>query len=190
MKDWIGNASVRNCNLRSAEADENDFYATEPKATELLLKEEQFTENVWECACGEGHMSEVLKAHGYKVYSTDLIDRGYGYGGIDFLKQTTPKQKTDIVTNPPYKYAKEFVEHSLKISHNGAKIAMFLKLTFLEGQGRRDLFKKYPPKTVYVSSARLQCGKNGRFDGKLMVAYSWFVWEKGYTGDTVIKWIN
>ena len=22
------------------------------------------------------------------------------------------------------------------------------------------------------------------------VAYAWFVWEKGYKGDTILKWIN
>ena len=81
----------------------------------------------------------------------------------------------DIITNPPYKYAKEFVEHALDLVTEGHKVAMFLKLTFLEGQGRRELFRNTPPQTVYVSSARLQCGKNGCFDGTSMVAYAWFV---------------
>lgn len=72
---------------------------------------------------------------------------------------------------------------------------MFLKLTFLEGKARKKLFTKYPPKVIYVSSSRLQCAKNGDFDkyGKgvgTAVAYAWYVWQKGYTGDTIIKWIN
>lgn len=115
-------------------------------------------------------------------------------GGVDFLKVTKEDAEDgvqwDIITNPPYKYAKEFVEHALEISADGTKIAMFLKLTFLEGKGRRDLFRNNPPQTVYVSSARLQCGKNGVFDGASMVAYAWFVWQKGYDGPTNIKWIN
>ena len=190
MKDWVGNASVRNCNLRSGNAEENDYYATEPKAVELLLEQEKFSQYVWECACGEGHIADVLETHGHIVHATDLIDRGYGKGNIDFLKETTPIIPMDIITNPPYRYAKEFVEHALDISHNGSKIAMFLKLTFLEGKARRELFKNNPPKTVYVSSARLQCGKNGDFSGTSMVAYAWFVWEKGFKGDPIIKWIN
>lgn len=189
-KDWIGNASFRTCNTRSKDAEPNDYYATEPKAVGLLLEQETFHPYVWECACGEGHISKVLEAHGYKVRSTDLIDRGYGEGGIDFLKEGRPTMPMDIITNPPYKYAKEFVEHALDISMNGTKIAMFLKLTFLEGQGRRDLFRNNPPQTVYVSSARLQCGKNGVFEGSLMAAYAWFVWKKGHYGPTNIKWIN
>lgn len=187
MKDWVGNASIRNCNLRKSDAEENDYYATEPKATELLLENEQFSSNVWECACGEGYISEVLKAHGYNVRSSDLIDRGYGEV-LDFFETTY--NDADIITNPPYKYAKEFIEHALNISPDGTKIAMFLKLTFLEGQGRRELFKNSPPKTVYVSSARLQCGKNGNFDGTSMVAYAWFVWEKGHKGPIILKHIN
>ncbi|MBO5968993.1 MAG: NAD(P)-dependent oxidoreductase [Clostridia bacterium] len=189
MKDWVGNASVRNCNLRSKDAEENDYYATEPKAVELLLEQERFSDKIVEPACGEGHISEVLKAHGYDVFSTDLIERGYGKGGVDFFSYTRI-QGADIITNPPYKYAKEFIEHALKISADGTKIAMFLKLTFLEGKGRRDLFRNTPPQTVYVSSARLQCGKNGDFSGTSMVAYAWFVWQKGHYGPTNIKWIN
>lgn len=188
-KDWVGNASVRNCNLRSADAEPNDYYATEPKAVELLLEQEQFKPTILEPACGEGHIAKVLKAHGYEVIASDIVDRGYGEGGKDFAKYSKV-ENVDIITNPPYKYAKEFVEHALHISNEGTKVAMFLKLTFLEGQARRALFKKYPPQTVYVSSARLQCGKNGYFDGTSMVAYAWFVWVKGYQGPTHIKWIN
>ena len=85
-KDWTGNSkSIFVCNGASNHTDEvrqqNDYYATEPKAVELLLQVETFNKNIWECACGEGHMSEVLLANGYNVRSTDLIDRGYGVGG-------------------------------------------------------------------------------------------------------------
>ena len=66
MKDWNGNAkSVFVCNGASNHSKEDrqneDYYATEPKAVELLLEQETFSPYVWECACGEGHMSEVLK---------------------------------------------------------------------------------------------------------------------------------
>lgn len=204
-KDWTGNAkSVFTCNGASNHTTEereiHDYYATEPRAVELLCELEKFTPYVWECACGEGHMSEVLKAHGYKVKSSDLYDRGYeGTEIIDFLKVTKGDIwldfSRDIITNPPYKYAKEFVEHALDISSDGTKIAMFLKLTFMESKARRELFEKHPPKVIYVSSSRLQCAKNGDFEkyGKgvgTAVAYGWYIWEKGYKGDTVVRWFN
>ena len=70
----------------------------------------------------------------------------------------------DILTNPPYKYAKEFVEKALKIQSEGYYTIMFLKIQFLEGQARKELFKKYPPKYVYVNSARQLCAMNGEFE--------------------------
>lgn len=179
------------------EREEHDYYATDPKALELLLELEHFSDYVWECACGGGHLSEVLKKHGHKVKSTDIIDRGYaGTEIMDFLAVKREELVTDIprdiITNPPYKLGKEFVEHALDISAEGTKIAMFLKVQFLEGKARRELFNKYPPKTVYVSSSRLLCAKNGEFkqnEGSA-IAYAWYIWEKGYMGDTVIKWFN
>ena len=122
---------------------------------------------------------------------------GGGIEQLDFLKATKADldRPRDIITNPPYKYAKEFVEKALDLVDEGGKVAMFLKLTFLEGKARKELFLKHPPKVVYVSSSRLQCAKNGNFEeyGKgvgTAIAYAWYVWEKGYSGDTVIRWFN
>lgn len=128
---------------------------------------------------------------GFEVYSTDLIDRGYGQGGVDFL-QTTSMWDGDILTNPPYKYAKEFIEHAMTIIPDGRKVFMFLKLQFLEGKSRKELFRKYPPKYVYVSSSRISCAINGEFNkiSSSAVAYAWYEFEKGYKGQSVIKWIN
>lgn len=202
-KDWVGNSASIYITLGASnhtyeERESNDFYATEPKALELLLELEPFKQTVWECACGQGHLCEVLKQNGYTVKASDLIDRGYqGTELLDFLTidETCEKNNYDIITNPPYKYAKEFVEKALNISEDGTKIAMFLKIQFLEGKARRELFKKYPPRTIYVASGRLLCAKNGEFEkmregGGSAVAYAWYIWEKGYTGETIIKWFN
>ena len=81
--------------------EENDFYPTPEKATQSLLNLQKFEGNIWECACGDGAMSKVMIKNGYDVYSSDLIDRGYGETGIDFLK--TNKVFDNIVTNPPFK---------------------------------------------------------------------------------------
>ena len=195
-KDWTGNKnSVYKTLAASSHADgereENDFYATEPKALELLLEKETFNEFVWECACGMGHLSKVLENKGYRVFSSDLVYRGYGVGGCDFLKQET-KFSGDIITNPPYKFATEFVYKALDLIDEGNKVAMFLKIQFLEGKERRKLFDKYPPKKVYVSTSRLKCAINGDFANvkSSAVCYAWFVWEKGYKGLPTIEWIN
>jgi len=198
-KDWTGNYNsifkTLGATSHSNETrEENDYYATTPEAAEHLLQLETFSDNIWECACGAGHLSEVFLKNGYTVTSTDLVDRGYGEPGIDFLK-TKERFNGDIITNPPYKYAKEFVEKALEVIPDGNKVAMFLKLTFMESNSRRKLFTERPPKYVYVSSSRLTCAKNGDFDtmqkaGGSAVAYGWFIWEKGFTGDSTLRWFN
>lgn len=177
--------------------EENDYYATDPRAIELLLKEESFSKKVWECACGEGHLSKVLIERGYDVLSTDLINRGYGTGGVDFLQHDPDiKFDGDIITNPPYKYALEFVRHAVEVISEGHKVAMFLKLQFLEGRARREFFDKYPPSRIYVSSSRLNCCKNGDFSPEnrkahsSAQAYAWFVWDKPGDGETKLTWFN
>ena len=195
-KDWKGDKNsifktLGASNHTEKERESNDYYATDPKAVELLLENETFSNKIWEPACGEGHMSEVLRARGYSVLSTDLIDRGYGIGNVDFLQQTCRNLQADIITNPPYKYAKEFAEKALEIVSIGNKVALFVKLTFLESKPRKQLFLTHPPKTVYVSCSRLKCAKNGVFDKvHSAVAYVWVVWEKGYSGSSNLKWIN
>ena len=197
-RDWTGNSrsahttlGARNYALNEREV--NDYYATEPKAAHLLMAEEKFSPMIWECACGEGHLAREFISAGYHVYSTDLIDRGFG-GVQDFLTSVAPPLPGfDIITNPPYSKAAEFVDHAMEIIDDGHKVAMFLKLQFLEGKARKELFKKWPPKVVYVSSSRLHCAMNGDFERYAKsnaIAYAWFVWQKGYTAETVIRWIN
>ncbi len=197
-RDWKGSAqSVFKTLGASSHCDEDreehDYYATQPEAVEMLCDLESFAPTIWEPACGGGHISRVLESRGYHVLSTDLIDRGYGKGGIDFLSCAAayaPQSPYDIVTNPPYRYAQEFVETALELISEGHKVAMFLKLTFLEGKRRRKLFDKGCLERVYVSSSRLTCGKNGEEWNPSAVAYAWFIMRKGYKGDPVIKWFN
>ncbi len=198
--DWVGNKnSIYKTLGASSHTDEErelyDYYATDPKATELLLKLETFSASIWECACGEGHISKTLSNAGYNVYSSDFVDRKFGEGGKDFLCITNTCWDGDIITNPPYAYAIDFVYKSMQILNDGNKLALFLKLQFLEGKERKELFRTFPPKPVYVSSSRLLCAKNAEFQkmkdgGGSAVAYAWFIWEKGYKGETVIKWFN
>lgn len=196
VKDWIGNKNslfrtLGASNHSLGEREKNDYYATEPKATEWLLRLETFNGPILEPSCGEGHISEVLIKGGYQVVSRDLINRGYGEVA-DFLSIDNTKWDGDIITNPPYKYAQEFVEKALQIIPNGCKVAMFLKVQYLEGKRRRKMFDTMPPKRIWVSSSRLKCAINGDFDNMTgsATAYAWFVWEKGFRGDTIVKWFN
>lgn len=198
-KDWVGNqrsvfVTMGASNHTEKERQANDYYATDPKAIDILLENEKFEGSIWECACGGGHLSERLIKNGYDVISTDLVDRGYGETGVDFL--LCDKALGDnIITNPPYKHVQAFCEKAYSLVGNGKKVAMFMKLLHLEGKARKKMWLEMPLKTLYVSSSRILCAKNGDFEemikgGGSATAYAWYVWEKGYKGETVIKWIN
>jgi len=205
MKDWIGNKAstykqlgARNNALTDRET--NDFYATDPKALELFLEQLEkdnlkLHKTIWECACGEGHLSKLLESKGYNVLSSDLINRGYGEYGIDFLKVKSNElyKEVDILTNPPYKYAQDFVNKALELLSPEHYCIMILKIQFLEGQTRKKLFEKYPPQYVYVHSTRQLCAINGEFDKykskSPALCYAWFIWKKGYSGETIVRWI-
>lgn len=182
-------------NHTEEERQKEDYYATDPIAVELLLDLETFNKDVWECACGEKHMSNVLEKRGFNVRSSDIIKRCDDIEEYDFLKKENIEWNGDIITNPPYKYAEEFVYKALQIIPTGNKVAMFLRLQFLEGKKRKQLFTNFPPTKVLVSSSRIICAKNADFEkmkqgGGSAVAFAWFIWEKGYKGDPIIKWFN
>lgn len=197
-KDWTGNSRSAHAilgarNYAKEEREAHDYYATEPKAATLLMELEPLSPLIWECACGEGHLAKEFEKAGHTVYGTDLIDRGYGYQQ-DFLSTVAPPLPGfDIVTNPPYSYAAEFVDHAMDIIEDGRKVCMFLKIQFLEGVKRRKLFEKWPPKVIYVSSSRMRCAMNGDFEKYAKsnaICYAWYVWEKCYTGETTLRWMN
>ena len=194
MKDWSGNktstittSGFHNNSVHSR--DFNDFYATDPIALEKLLKYETFN-NVWECACGDGNLSEVLKKYGIHGRSSDIIKRKYECEIIDFLNYDGDWQG-DIITNPPYKYATDFVYKALSIIPPGNKIAMFFPQRYLSSKGRYKLFVENPPKVVYAFSGRVSCALNNDWNAHSgsAVDYMWIVWVKGYHGETILRWI-
>ena len=177
-------------NYAKTDRQKNDFYATEPKATQLLCDVERFNHNLLEPCCGHGHMSEVLKSNGYSVTSYDLIDRGYG-DIKDFFSLN--HWDGDIINNPPYKNVLSYVKHAIDIIDTGSKVAMLLKVLFLEGKERGKYMMENPPKYIYVFSGRIKCAINGDFDsinngGAL--AFAWFIWEKGFKGEPKVRWLN
>lgn len=196
-KDWTGTKESKfrqlgATNHSKGKREKNDFYATDPVAIDYLLKVENFSNNIWECAVGKGHLAQRLIDNGFNVKSTDIIDRGFPDTKIfDFVNQKE-KFNGDIVTNPPFKYLSEFILNALESIEDGNKVAMFLKIQTLEGQKRYEkIYKNYPPKTVYVFSKRIKCMINGDFedDSSSAVCYGWFVWEKGKTSVTELKWL-
>ena len=179
---------------------ENDYYATPFAATRAILDREKLVGSILEPAAGEGHISKVLRDYypESNIVSTDLVHRSDRFGcgvvgGVDFLSTEYPSKFDNVITNPPFSLAKEFVEKALEVSTG--KVIMFAKIQFLEGIQRKEFFDAHPPKTVYVFSKRVNPLRNGSEvdeNGKpwaSTMCFAWFVWEHGFSGEPCIRWI-
>lgn len=179
----------------------DDFYATPETSTRAILDKEVLEGSIYEPAAGQGHIVKVLKEYypNNEIFATDLVDRGDPFnlgivGNIDFLQKEYKQGEFDnIITNPPFNMAQEFIEKALAVATK--KVIMFAKIQLLEGTERRKMFDKFPPKTVYVFTKRQNPMRNGSSvdeKGKpwaSTMCFAWFVWEKGYKGKPTIEWL-
>lgn len=153
-----------------------DFYATPPEATlALILALRQYIGPVvHEPSCGSGAMAQVLVAEGFKVIGTDLVDRGYGEGGIDFLKSAI--RAPTVITNPPFKHAAAFIQHGC--AQAPEFFALLLKATFWHADTRAELFNRLPPKMTLPLTWRLDFTGGGA----PTMDCTWFVWGSAVPG--------
>lgn len=170
--------------------DTNDFYVTPSETIKAILQAEPMVGTIWEPSCGTGAISEELIAHGYEsVVSSDLIDRGYGVGSVNFLK--TNLNVDNVITNPPFSLAREFVDHALKCASQ--KVIMLAKIQFLAGQKRHFLFQDPAFKGIYVCKKRLKMKRayeEKAYKNGGMMDFAWFVWDKQTKEHSpTIKWL-
>jgi hypothetical protein len=156
---------------------ERDFYPTPIEVTQALLSVETFEGGIWEPACGNGAMSNVLLAAGYKVISTDIHPLDFGTQA-DFFN-VKPRLVTNIVTNPPFDLAQRFIEHAMLFQPK--KLALVLKATYWHAKNRMPLFEKYPPARIYPMLWRPDfLGK-----GRPTMEAQWCVWDRDHAGATI-----
>jgi hypothetical protein len=178
-----------------------DFYASDPNNLVRFLdriKEDHditLSQNIWECCCGSGELSEVLTSRGYDVFNTDIENRGYKNQHLtkDFFEFTN-KFNGDILTNPPFSLAEKMINHALELVDYGRYVIMFARIQLLEGTQRYEsLFANQSLKFVYVFSSRARTAKNGDFDkykAAPALCYAWFCFQKGHLGEPIIRWIK
>lgn len=188
----VGQTYVRGFAPDAENRPADDFYPTPAEMTEALLSVEKFDGPIWEPACGDGAMSRVLEAAGYEVRSTDLVDRGYGQSGIDFLFNGE-NATGNIVTNPPFKLTEQFILQAIRL--HTRKAAILGRLQLLEGQSRRKIWDATPFARVWIFSRRIAFKKPGEADygtkgGKGgMIPYAWYVWDKSHVGMPQLGWL-
>ena len=180
---------------------ENDYYATNPKAVEMLLTKYTFdAATILEPCVGGGHIANAINnffANQRVITGLDLVDRGYPNTIVqDFLTWETDRKFEGIITNPPFSLAQEFIEKGMELLTDDGQMAMFLKIQFLEGAKRKEFFEKYPPKYIYVFRNRMATWNNGNEldpnTGKrwaTTMCHAWFIWEKGSNTEPIIRWL-
>jgi hypothetical protein len=198
MKNKKYGVTIQNCRLKNTSP--NDLYSTHPESVRLFLdtfKPYPSAHYFWEPAAGTGNISRVLSEYNFQHYDSDKFDYNYPLDDInDFLEyDIIPDNNiTDLITNPPFKYAKDFVYkfHELFENKKGSWGIFYLKLLFLESKKRLQLFEKFPIKYIYIHSSRQGCSPTGEWNFKNngAVCYAWFIWEIGYTGNTCVRWIR
>jgi hypothetical protein len=171
-----------------------DFYATPADVTRavlpfLLMHRDKWCQ-VWEPACGDGAMSEVLKEAFNDVFSTDLVLRGYAHAqqdSRDFLLENLPFPGI-IVTNPPFgDLAEKFIRHALELTeeHRGV-VAMLLRNEYDSASTRNDLFSRLPFARKVVLTWRPKWIADST--GSPRHNYSWFIWDWKWTREAVLSY--
>lgn len=197
-------------NTTTKRADE-DYYATDPQAVIKIMKRlsdigviyNHRIESILEPCVGAGHIIEGLKpfipyGDTTRITAVDIVNRGYPNTIVaDYAQWQTDKKFSFIISNPPYSCAKEFIYKSMELLDSYGVLLFYLKLQFLEGKGRKELFEKYPPEYIYVMRNRTPTWKNGSpvnpDTGKKWaetICFAWFVWEKNIKTEPVIRWLD
>jgi hypothetical protein len=173
-----------------------DLYETAPEAVRALLGVETLPSGAaWEPACGPGAIARVLRAHGHRVWATDLHNyhsSDQDQAGVDFLKQegSAPCFIGSILTNPPFRLANEFAHRALVLC---PRLFLLLRLQFLEGTGRTALLESGYLRRVHIFRNRLprmhRAGWNGPRSTSSQ-AFAWFVWDRTNPGPTELRRIS
>lgn len=185
----------------------NDYYATPTNDVldffdKLINRDNEIDitdfDRILEPAGGGGHMVDALEDIFVfsNIESIDIDPKREDIMKADFLSDNvsfTGKYYDLVITNPPFKLAKEFIDKSLEISKR--YVMYYLKIQFLEGINRKEWFKDLPLKYVYVYSYRSNPHRNGSpvdENGKKWsstVCYAWYVFDHEYKGEPIIRWI-
>lgn len=193
MPDLLGDMAVPGSKNRSGRfRPADDHFATPREAVYPLVRHLALPHHIEEPACGEGHIAEVFKEYGYKVTASNLIDRGYGEIGRNFLMQAKRRAST-LVTNPPFSLDEQFVLHAIHLGYDLA--VFFLRLKWLCGADRyRDIMGPTPPCLVlpFIQRITFFAGDTPSAEqpGWNTEDFAWFVWRKGFVGKPTIDWLS
>lgn len=170
----------------------HDFYPTPDWVTQALLAQVTLTGPVWEPCCGDGAMARVLERGGHQVVATDLVDRGFGTGGVDFFEcQAFPPGCRAMVTNPPYGDGGEliratnaslamlrFVRHALTLTVRAeGQLALLVRFQWLAGKRAATLISSGPLARIVVLTKRIRWFDMGEKTTTGQHHHAWLFWD-------------
>jgi hypothetical protein len=115
-----------------------DFYPTPQSIINTILFHVKLRKNarVWEPCAGDGRFSESLEKAGYNVVSHDLAE---GHDFFDWKEAQAPI----IVTNPPFKHIRKFIDHAFQIGVE--QMVLVTPERLWACQKGHDQFKRHQP---------------------------------------------
>lgn len=181
----------RDSNLWQRE--ENDWYVEPEWCSLRLFQEERFVGPVYDPACGRGTIVISALKYGHAAAGSDLVDRGWDstLTPHDFLSGIHRHQ--NIVSNPPFGIAEQFVEHALKLA--ASKVAMLLPANWVQGDKRSRWLAQTPLRRVWFITPRPSMPPGhvlaaGQKPGNGTTDYAWFIWLHGFDGSPEIRWLR
>ncbi len=160
-----------------------DHYPTPKDVTialmEFLKQNDRLPLSVWECACGNGAMANIIKEYCQDVYSSDIIDYGYG-DRLDYLTTNLEKKYDAIITNPPFNLSEDFIVKAIKESK---MTALLLKSQYWHAAKRYNLFSNNKPSYILPLTWRPDFleheKKQGDKKGAPTMEVLWTIWIRG-----------
>ena len=148
---------------------ESDYYPTPSEVTDALMNFLLLPSKlkIWEPACGENHMVDVIRRRGYEVIGTDINM------GVDFLTAEIPDGVDWIITNPPFSIADKFIGRCLE---HKKPFALLLKSQYWHAKKRFELFREHPPAYVLPLTWRPDFLFKQRGGGSPLMDVMWCVW--------------
>lgn len=174
----------------------DDWYVEEPWVDRRLFEYERFEGSLCDPACGLGRIVEAAQRGGVKdawgqdkVYRSTYCDRV-----SDFLHdQLTRRRPDNIVSNPPYKFSREFVVRARDIASR--EVAMLLPLRWISGDRRSRWLEETRPRRVLILTPRPSMPPGPVILARLPVRggktdFAWYIWERGYNGEPEFGWLR
>ncbi len=147
---------------------DSDHYATPINVIEELFKREKFNGVIHDPCCGDFRIMDVANRFGYEATGDDILLSGKSFFDVSHW---STNRHDNIVTNPPYSIAIDFLLHALAVSDT---VAMLLPINFLAGVERfKEVHQIYRLASLYVFARRLNFGSSN----PPPTDHAWFVYR-------------